>query len=60
MASGSNAAWLAHKVHGALHGHAHDREIIATHIIDLAPTGLTDAKAISDRVVAETKALRLL
>jgi hypothetical protein len=46
----------------ALHvnGHALDREIIATRIIDLARNGISDAKALSDRVIAETKALRAL
>ena len=46
----------------ALHinGHVLDREIIATRIIDLARNGVIDAKALSDRVIAETKALRAL
>jgi hypothetical protein len=46
----------------ALHvnGHARDREVIAARIIDLARNGVLDAKALSTRVVAETKALRSL
>lgn len=36
------------------------REIIAARIIDLARNGVLDAKTLSDRVVAETKALRSL
>ena len=34
-----------------------DREVIATRIIDLARNGVSDAKALSDRVIAETKAM---
>lgn len=43
----------------ALHinGQIHDREVIAARIIDLARNGMMDAKALSDRVVAEAKAL---
>jgi len=43
----------------ALHidGRIHDREVIATRIIDLARTGVIDARALSARVIAETKAL---
>jgi hypothetical protein len=46
----------------ALHvnGQLRDREVIAVHIIDLARNGILDAKVLSDRVVAETKALRAL
>jgi hypothetical protein len=46
----------------ALHinGQIHNREVIATRIIDLARNGVTDAKTLSERVVAETKALRTL
>jgi hypothetical protein len=46
----------------ALHvnGHVHDREVIATRIIDLARNGVADAKALSDRVIAETRAMRSL
>jgi hypothetical protein len=43
-----------------INGHVHGREIIATRIIDLARTGVIDAQALSDRVVAETNAMRLL
>jgi hypothetical protein len=45
----------------ALHvnGQLRDREAIAARI-DLARNGVIDAKALSDRVVAETKALRAL
>lgn len=34
-----------------------DREVIATRIIDLARNGVSDAKALSDRIIAETKAM---
>jgi hypothetical protein len=46
----------------ALHvnGHAVDRDIIATRIIDLARNGVIDAKALSDRVIDEANALRAL
>lgn len=46
----------------ALHvnGQLRDREVIAARIIDLARNGVIDAKALSERVVAETKALRTL
>jgi hypothetical protein len=46
----------------ALHvnGHLRDREVIAARIIDLARNGVVDARALSDRVVAETKAMRVL
>jgi hypothetical protein len=45
----------------ALHvnGQLRDRELIAARIIDLARNGVLDAKALSDRVVAETKALHV-
>ena len=44
----------------ALHvnGHIRDREAIAVRIIDLARNGVIDAKALSDRVIAETQAMR--
>jgi len=46
----------------ALHvnGHIRDREVIAARIIDLARNGVIDAEALSDRVIAETKALQSL
>jgi hypothetical protein len=46
----------------ALHinGELKDREIIAERIITLARNGVLDAKALSNRVIAETKALRSL
>jgi hypothetical protein len=46
----------------ALHidGQVHDREVIAARIVDLARNGLIDAQALSERLVAETKALRSL
>jgi hypothetical protein len=46
----------------ALHvnGQAHDREVIAERIIALARRGVTDAKALGDRVIAETRAMRTL
>ena len=46
----------------ALHvnGRIHDREVIATRIIDLARNGVLDAKALGDRVIAEVKAMRAL
>ena len=46
----------------ALHvdGQLHDREVIATRIIDLARNGVVDAKALSERVITETKAMRSL
>ena len=46
----------------ALHidGQIHDRQVIAARIIDLARNGVIDAHALSERVVAETKALRSL
>jgi hypothetical protein len=46
----------------ALHvnGQAHDREVIAERIIALARRGVTDAKALADRVIAETKVMPTL
>ena len=46
----------------ALHidGHITDREAVATRIIDLARNGVIDAEALSERVVAEVKAMRSL
>jgi hypothetical protein len=43
-----------------INGEIRDREIVAERIIALARTGGVDAKALSDRVIAETKALRSL
>jgi hypothetical protein len=43
-----------------VNGNALVREVIATRIIDLARNGIIDAKALSDRVIAETIALRTL
>ncbi len=40
-----------------VNGHLRDREVIAARIIDLARNGATDAQALSERVVAETKTL---
>ncbi len=40
--------------------HRHDRETVATRIIDMARSGTLDAKALSDRVIAETNAMRSL
>jgi hypothetical protein len=39
---------------------AKDREIVAERVIALARMGVVDAKALADRVVAETKAMRSL
>jgi hypothetical protein len=46
----------------ALHinGQAQDRETVAARIIDLARNGVLDAKVLSERVIAETKAMRSL
>ena len=46
----------------ALHinGQIQDREVVATRIIDLARNGVVDAKALSERVIAEAKALSSL
>jgi hypothetical protein len=43
-----------------VNGHLRDREIIAARIIALARNGVVDAQALSERVVAETKALASL
>ena len=40
-----------------VNGHLRRREAIAARIIDLARNGVIDARALSERVVAETKAL---
>ena len=37
----------------SINGDARQREIIATRIIDLARSGIIDAKALSERVIAE-------
>ena len=42
----------------ALQINGSDREVIAKRIIDLARNGAIDAKALSDRIIAETKALQ--
>jgi hypothetical protein len=46
----------------ALHvnGQAKDREAIAARIIDLARSGILDAKALRERMLAETKVLQRL
>jgi hypothetical protein len=46
----------------ALHinGHLRAREAVAARIIDLAQDGIIDADALSERVIAETKAMRSL
>ena len=41
-------------------GQVKDREVIATRIIDLARNGVADAKALSERVIKETRALQSL
>jgi hypothetical protein len=43
-----------------INGQVKDREIIATRIIDLARNGVLDAKALSERVIRETRALQSL
>lgn len=43
-----------------INGQGSDREVIAKRIIDLARGGVIDAKALSERVIAEAKALRSL
>jgi hypothetical protein len=43
-----------------INGQMKDREVVATRIIDLARSGVVDAKVLSERVTAETKALRSL
>ncbi len=40
--------------------HHRERKVVAERIIDLARGGVIDAMALSDRVVAETRALRSL
>ncbi len=42
------------------YGQVTDREAIAAHIIGLARNGVLNARALSERVIAETKALQLL
>jgi len=46
----------------ALHidGQISDRKVVATRIIDLARSDVIDAKALSERVIAEVKAMRSL
>ena len=46
----------------ALHiaGQISDREVVATRIIDLARNGVIDSEALSERVIAEVKAMRSL
>lgn len=41
-------------------GNVHDRETVATRIIELASRGMLDPVALSDRVVAEVKVMRRL
>jgi hypothetical protein len=41
-----------------IEGEIKNRQIIAERIIELARTGVLDAKLLSERVVAETKAMR--
>ena len=43
-----------------INGDARHRETIAARIIDLARNGVIDAKALSERVLAESKAARSL
>lgn len=43
-----------------INGDARHREIVAARIIDLARNGVIDAKALSERVVAESKVMRSL
>lgn len=43
-----------------INGRAQEREVIAARIIDLARNGILDAKTLSQRVLAETKALQAL
>lgn len=40
--------------------HDRERKVIAERIIDLARNGLTDATALSNRIIAEAQALRSL
>ena len=41
-------------------GEVKDREAVAARIVDLARNGVIDGKALSNRVVAEVKAMRSL
>jgi hypothetical protein len=41
-------------------GEIKDREVVATRIIDLARNGTLDPKTLSERVIAEVKAMRSL
>lgn len=43
-----------------INGDARHREAIAARIIDLARNGVIDSKALSERIVAESKAMRSL
>ena len=43
-----------------INGQIQDREVIARRIIDLARNGILDARLLSERVVAEAKALASL
>jgi hypothetical protein len=43
-----------------INGEIKEREAVAARIIDLARTGVLDAKALSRRVVAEVRAMRSL
>ena len=40
-------------------GDARQREIIASRIVDLASSGVTDAKVLSDRVISELRTLQV-
>jgi hypothetical protein len=44
----------------SVNGHLRRREVIAARIIVLARNGIVDAQALSERVIAETKALETL
>ena len=41
-------------------GEISDREVVATRIIELSRSGVIDAKALSERVIAEVRAMRSL
>jgi len=41
-------------------GEIRDREVVATRIIELSRSGVIDAKALSERVIAEVRAMRSL
>jgi len=43
-----------------INGQIRDRETVASRIIDLARNGVTDAKTLSERVIAETRAMHAL